>query len=329
MAVSMAREVAPAAAVVMPVTVEGAPSSWGFVGREQELAALLALLDPRRPDASAGIVVSGMAGVGKTALAWQAARTAVGRGWFSGGAVIVDLHGYDPEAIAQVALEQVYVSLLRALDPDWPVAVLPVTVDEQASAYYRLMSHLGQVSRPVLLVVDNADNTHQITGLVPTGQAHRLLITSRHPLEGLPRARRLEVDALTPELAIELLGTRRPGDPRLGADPAAAAELARLCGHVPLALQIIAVLMADDPARPTAELVAELADETSRLQSLPGEQWPGRAAVGLAYRRLDDFSARLFRLLAVAPVPDVAAEAAAALANQSVEQVRPALAALA
>jgi hypothetical protein len=86
------------------------------------------------------------------------------------------------------------------------------------------------------------------------------------------------------------LGTRRPGDPRLGADPAAAAELARLCGHVPLVLQIIAVLMADDPARSVAELITELADETTRLQ---------------------------------------AADAAAALANQPVEQIRPALAALA
>lgn len=181
----------------------------------------------------------------------------------------------------------------------------------------------------MLLVVDNADDTDQVTRLLPTGAAHRVLITSRRALEELPGARRLEVDALTLDLAIELLGTRRPGDPRLGADPAAAAELAHLCGHVPLALQIIAVLMADDPARPAAELVTELADEATRLQSLPGEQWPGRAAVGLAYRRLDDSSARLFHLLAAAPVPDVTAEAAAALVNQPVAEIRPALAALA
>ena len=90
MAASLVREVAPAAAVVMPVTVEDQPSSCGFVRRDQELAALLALLDPRRTAAPAGIVVSGMAGVGKSALAWQAARTAVERGWFPGGAVIVD-----------------------------------------------------------------------------------------------------------------------------------------------------------------------------------------------------------------------------------------------
>jgi hypothetical protein len=325
-AVSLVREMAPAAAVVTPVTVENEPLSCGFVRRDQELGTLLALLDPRHSEASAGIVVSGMAGVGKTALARQAARTAVGRGWFPGGAVIVDLHGYDPEPIAQVASEQVYVSLLRALDPDGPV---PSTVDEQASGYHGFMSHLDQLSRPVLLVVDNADSTGQIIRLLPAGQVHRVLITSRHALEGLSGVRRLQVDALTSDLAIELLGTRRPGDPRLGADPAAAAELARLCGHVPLVLQIIAVLMADDPARPAAELVTELADETTRLQSLPSGQWPGRAAVGLAYRRLDDFSAQLFHLLAAAPVPDVATEAAAALANQPVEQVRPALAALA
>lgn len=72
MAVSLVREMAPAAAVVMPVTVENEPLSCGFVRRDQELGTLLALLDPRHSEASAGIVVSGMAGVGKTALARQA-----------------------------------------------------------------------------------------------------------------------------------------------------------------------------------------------------------------------------------------------------------------
>jgi MoxR-like ATPase len=84
-AVSLVREMAPAAAVVVPVTVEDEPSSCGFVRRDQELGMLLALLDPRRSEASTGIVVSGIAGVGKTALARQAARTAVGRGWFPVG----------------------------------------------------------------------------------------------------------------------------------------------------------------------------------------------------------------------------------------------------
>lgn len=288
-------------AVVTAITAEAQSSSWGFVGRDEELTALLALLNPR-PEAPAGAavsVVTGTAGVGKTALVRQAARTAVGRGWFPGGAVLVDLHG-----CAQVAPERVYPSLLRALDPD-----LPAIVDEPASAYRQLMSHLERLSRPVLLVVDNADNTDQITALLPTGRAHRVLITSRRPLVELPGARLLKVDVLPPGLAVELLGSRRPGDPRLGENPAAAAELARLCGYLPLALHIVAVLMADDPSRPPTDLVTELAAETARLKSSPGDLWAGRAVVELANRRVGEPPARLFRLLATVPGPDVAAEA--------------------
>ncbi|MGH3783231.1 MAG: hypothetical protein ACRDRO_22075 [Pseudonocardiaceae bacterium] len=155
-----------------------------------------------------------------------------------------------------------------------------------------------------------------------------MLVTSRHTMGELPGARLLKVDVLASEFAVELLGARRPGDPRLGADPAAAAELARLCGHLPLALQTIAVLMADDPTRPTADLVKELAEETYRRQDSPSQRWTGRAAFELSYRRLEDTPARLFRLLAMVPGADVAAPAAAALADQPVEQVRQSLDAL-
>jgi tetratricopeptide (TPR) repeat protein len=319
-----------AAAVVMPFTAEGEPSSVGLVGRDQELAALLAVLDPR-PAASAGgivSVVSGTAGVGKTALVEQAARTTVALGWFPGGALVVDLHGDDPDPGAQVAPDRVYAPLLRALDPSLAVEELPATVEEQASAYHQMMSHLDQLSRPVLLVIENGGDSDEVIGLLPAGRAHRVLITSRHTLGELPGARLLDLDVLASELAVELLGARRPGDPRLGADPEAAAELARLCGHLPLALQIIAVLLADDPARSTADLVKELAKETHRLQGLPGDRWVGRPAVELSYRHLGDAAARLFRLVAMVPGADVTAPAAAALADQPVEQVRQSLAAL-
>jgi hypothetical protein len=41
-----------------------------------------------------------------------------------------------------------------------------------------------RLSRPVLLVVDNADSTDQIVRLLPAGQVHRALITSRRAPEG-------------------------------------------------------------------------------------------------------------------------------------------------
>ena len=39
--------------------------------------------------------VAGLAGVGKTALAIQAAHAAREAGWFPGGVLFIDLHGYD------------------------------------------------------------------------------------------------------------------------------------------------------------------------------------------------------------------------------------------
>ena len=49
--------------------------------------------------------------MGKTALAQAAARTAVARSWFPGGAVTVDLHGYDPDPAAVAWPAQLYAGL--------------------------------------------------------------------------------------------------------------------------------------------------------------------------------------------------------------------------
>src|ERR1051326_5195335 len=85
-----------AAPVVLPVLAD-AEHSAGFVGREKEVGALLGLVDPSRADPGP-VVVSGLPGVGKTALAWQVARAAVRRGWCAGGAGVVDLHGVEAQA---------------------------------------------------------------------------------------------------------------------------------------------------------------------------------------------------------------------------------------
>ncbi|MGW7244171.1 AAA family ATPase [Streptomyces sp. NPDC054804] len=87
----------------------------GFTGRATELAALEARLrapaDPA-PDAPVVCVVTGLGGMGKTALALKAAHRARTAGWFAGGALFLDLAGYDDNPVTPT---QAVTSLLHAL----------------------------------------------------------------------------------------------------------------------------------------------------------------------------------------------------------------------
>ena len=97
----------------------------------------------------------------------------------------------------------------------------------------------------------------------------------------------------------------------------------------PLALQIVAALLADAPERPIAELATELASEEDRLNSLEySTDLSVGAAFALSYTRLPENLQRLFRLLSVVPGGDVGWEAAGWLIDASPSAVRPQLMAL-
>ncbi len=316
-----------AAPVVLPVVADAEQCS-AFVARQDEVAALQGVLDPSVADPGP-VVLSGLPGVGKTALAWQVARAAVGRGWFAGGAVFVDLHGFDPKARIEPGL--VFAPMLHALG----VASrdVPPTVAEQAAAYHQVLAALAQQHRPVLLVLDNASEAGQVAPLLPGGRTHRVLVTSHRSLGALQGAHLVEVTVLDPSRAVALLEgalqRQSPGDRRLREDPALAGALAALCGYLPLALQIVAALLAEEPGRPVAELVAELAEVGARLEALAYEDVTVRATFDLSYRDLPEDQARLFRLLSAAPGPDVSTEVAAVVADQPASRVRRGLAGLA
>lgn len=113
--------------------------------------------------------------------------------------------------------------------------------------------------------------------------------------------------------------TRWPGDGRLVA----------LYGRLPLAVQIAAALLDDEPERPLAVLARELADEGGRLRALDyGPRWAVRAAFDLSRRRLDEPVARLFRLLAAVPGTDIGLAVAAVVADRPEGEVRAGLRAL-
>src|SRR5580700_7985282 len=121
---------APVALAQLPALV------MGFSGRDAELAQITALLDPAR-DSGAAVVsaVAGLAGVGKTALAVHAAHAARQAGWFGGGVLFIDLHGYDD---APVQPDQALDALLRALG----VAAehIPAGAEERAGLYRSVLA---------------------------------------------------------------------------------------------------------------------------------------------------------------------------------------------
>jgi tetratricopeptide (TPR) repeat protein len=150
--------------------------------------------------------------------------------------------------------------------------------------------------------------------LEPTGCT--VLITSRDRLSGLiarDGAHRITVDMLPADDAVDLLG-RVVGPGRVAAERDAAVALADLCGHLPLALRIVAAHLVDRPGLLIASLVHQLStgDRLSTL-SVGDEQTAVRTAFDLSYTALPADCQRLFRRLGLVPGPHVGAEAAAAL----------------
>ncbi|MFM9443413.1 ATP-binding protein [Streptomyces acidiscabies] len=266
----------PAGAVSM---LPGAPA--GFTGREAEVAAVLGALEADRV-----VSVSGLAGVGKTALAVAVAHEARERGMFPGGVLFVDLRGYDE---VPVSAEQAVSSLLWALG-----------VREGEVARYR--SELA--SREAMLVVlDNAGGGEQVAPLLPgEGAGHRVLVTSRDVLGSFP-VRSVEVEALSGDAGRELVERALPGDPRLGDE---VRELVKVCGGLPLALVIVAALLRRRRGLGVGELVAELEGDRVGSLAADGVDQYGRSLVlrpvlDAMYRRLGEETARVFRGLGVAP----------------------------
>ncbi|PWG11724.1 regulator [Streptomyces sp. V2] len=281
----------------------------GFTGRGVERERLSGALEAGDVLVSA---VSGLGGIGKTALAVEAAHEAVGRGWFPGGVLFLDLHGYDKEPVSAERALQI---LLGALGVR-PESV-PGTLDEQAALYRSVLD----TRDAVLVLADNASSAEQVRHLLPGASRHRLLVTSRDRLPQLG-ARLVPLGELSAEESYELL--RRalriadPDDERAAEEEAAARQLAGLCGYLPLALQIVAALLAEDSERSIAELVEELAGLRNRLAGLDDGVRSVRAAFDLSYRRLTPEQARVVRLISVAPGADVGEGVLMALADAEV-----------
>ncbi|MEV6037422.1 BTAD domain-containing putative transcriptional regulator [Nonomuraea sp. NPDC052116] len=292
----------------VPVPRQLPPPPPSFAGRSRELAAL-----DRIMAASGNTVVisaiGGTGGVGKTWLALHWAHGNLPR--FPDGQLYVNLHGFDPSD-APMPPETAVRGFLDALGVD--AAAVPVGLEAQAALYRSLVA-----GKRMLIVLDNARDTDQVTPLLPGSPSCAVLVTSRRQLPGLITghgARPIPLDAFDPEEArqaiIGLLGAER-----VRAEPDAVADLLDRCGGLPLALGIVAARARMHPGFPLAVLAGQLREDSSRLDLLDaGERTASlRAVFSWSYRALTPPAARLFRLLGSAFGPDLGGAAAASLAG--------------
>ncbi|MCK2241700.1 MULTISPECIES: AfsR/SARP family transcriptional regulator [unclassified Crossiella] len=301
--------------VAVPVPRELPRDNAALCGRAAELAELTAALPTDRSAGLPVVAITGPPGCGKTALAVRWAHRVGHR--FPDGHLFLDLHGYsqDPPLTAAAALAR----LLRAFGI--PLDGLPADVAELA-ARYRSVLH----DRRVLLVLDNARDAEHIRPLLPGAAGCLVVVTSRDRLRGLPvadAAAVLPLGPLTAEAGRELLGEVL-GAARLADEPQAVADLVDLCGQLPLALRIAAVDLAGRPGSPIGAHVAALrgGDRLGGL-ALDGDPRSSvRAAFDLSYTRLAPPARRLFRLTAIAPVRDLTATTAAAIAGLPIAETQ-------
>jgi tetratricopeptide (TPR) repeat protein len=285
----------------------------GFTGREPELADLASLAVGQE---EAAVVIDGVAGVGKTALAVHFAHRAAAA--FPDGQLFVNLRGFDPghPPLGPAGALARFVRALGAGPLD-----LPADLDELAGMYRSQLS-----GRRVLVVLDNAASAEQVRPLLPGTAGCLAIVTSRNRLSGLTAvdgAQRLTLDMLPCEEAVALIA-RIAGDERAAADPAATRRLAGLCGWQPLALRITADRAAAHPHLSLADLAGELTAENDRLDALATDEQASqvRAVFSWSYRALAPAAARAFQLLGLHPGQDISTAAAAALLDAPVPETR-------
>ncbi len=293
-----------------------------FTGRDGELGTLDALLDRGEPAAVVISAIAGTAGVGKTSLAVHWAHRARER--FPDGELYVNLRGYAPGP--PVTPDQALDGFLRALDV--PAKKIPLDVDARAGLYRSLLA-----GRRMVVVLDNAATPDQVRPLLPGSPTCAVVVTSRSRLSGLVArdgAHRLTLDVLPQHDAVTLLRCA-VGPDRVDAEPGAAAELARHCDYLPLALRIAAERAAARSHLMLADLAEELAGERDRLDVLTADDDEAtgvRTVFSWSYHALAPEAARVFRLLGLHPGPDVGVASAAALTGSTTTSVRRQLDAL-
>lgn len=288
---------APAPApVAIPRQLPPTPS--GFVNRVADLVRFDSLLEENTP---LTVVVSGLGGVGKSATSRRWAHQVSDR--FADGQLYADLQG--------AGVSDVLGGFLRALGvhEQW----IPASLSERTALYRSRTADLK-----LLVLLDDVEHVAQVVPLLPASTASAVVVTSHRQLSALvvEGATSIPLAPLETSEGVRLL-TAMIGQERAEREPEAVAELARLCGGLPIALRVAGARLMQRQAWPVRKLVAELSDK--RRLTLVG------AVFEAAYEALPLAARRLYRVMGLLPVTGFCPELAAATGDADAEDALEAL----
>ncbi|WP_410646323.1 tetratricopeptide repeat protein [Amycolatopsis sp. cmx-4-54] len=299
------------------------PATPHFVGREAALAELTkALIDDAAPDRSTVAFVVGPPGVGKTALLRRWANSHQEQ---FDAVLYADLHGFGPRAPAETG--DILEALLRGLGVR---TRLPTADDVRLALLQGQLQVLDRAGQRVLIVLDNARSSRQVSAVLPGTRNVSVLVSSRVRLAGLvisADAPAIPLAFMAKPDAVALIRSYL-GDERVDAEPDAVARLANLCGTLPLALTIAAEQVAANERLTIQQHADRLADRALELQIEDDEDSGVRAAFSFSYGQLSPALSRVFRLCGLHPGQEFSAASVGALtglpeteANRLLEQL--------
>lgn len=293
--------------------------SKSFDGRKNELHQLSSHRDAAVAHrVSVVILISGPAGVGKTALAIRWAKSLVDD--YPDGIHYIDLRGFDHTNEPAIVDDAIYAILASLLPQDH----IPPDENARAHTYRSLLTE-----KKILLICDNARDADHVRPLLPGGLSSGILITSRHRLMDNVRdgASSLIVDGFLVADTKAML-TRMLGMTRLAAEPASVIEdILQLCAGLPVALEIVGATARVNPRLKLSEIVKQLRDEQGRQDLME----PSHARSGVwsvfswSYQTLNPKDQRTFRMLSLTLSADIDVFAAASLLGAPKQEVKHSL----
>ncbi|WP_162451453.1 BTAD domain-containing putative transcriptional regulator [Phytoactinopolyspora mesophila] len=285
-----------------------------FTGRDQQLAALTRRLVPDDGGVAGPpvVTINGPGGIGKSALARKLADHVADQ--FSGGHLYAHLRGATPGA-EPLPPHAVLHRFLRALGVE--ESAIPTGTDAAAALFRSTL-----LDRSCLIMLDDAYDATQVRPLLPGPTSpSAVIVTSRRALSNITTGHHVTLGTLSPDESYLLL-SRLVGAERIDREPEIAYEVARLCGHLPLAVQIAGSRLVSQPHWTLASLRRRLDDAQGRLDELAYDDLAVRASCDVTYTALPPSTAELLDHLGLMDLPDFTVHTAAALVDRPTAQVR-------